>query len=122
MEDIMTTPLDRIQVEFDELVVKYQEAIADGKLSFSDAMGLLLHGAFSIATVLQGYVELDFEKRKAVGIDLCTQFYEKVIEPIDLPIPDFIEVPLDKTLKMIVPTLIGSVYDAIDTYVYKKLD
>jgi hypothetical protein len=118
----MTTPYDKIKAEFDELVLKYKEAIADGKLSFSDALSLLLHGSFSIAQLLQNYVELDFEKRKAIGVDLAVQFYDEVIAPIDLPLPNLIEPIFDRTLAAAIPGFIGVIYDSVDALVYQKLE
>lgn len=118
----MTTPYDKIKIEYDEMVLKYKEAIQDGKLSFSDALSLLLHGSFSIAKLLQGYVELPFEQRKAVGVDLATQFYEEVIAPIDLPIPNVIEPLFDKSLGLAIPSVIDLIYTSIDQMLYQKLD
>lgn len=118
----MTTSLDKIRMEFESIKAEYQEAIADGKLSFGDAFNLLLHGVFSISKLLSQYAELDFEKRKALGVDLAQEFYDEVIKPIDLPIPNWIEGQVDKMLGLAVRPIVESIYDTIDEMIYKKLD
>lgn len=118
----MSTPYEKIQIEYQELIAKYKEAITDGKLSFSDAIGLLMHGSFSIAKLMQGYVDMPFEQRKAVGVDLCVQFYDDVIAPIDLPIPNIIEPMVDKTVGLMVKPLVESIYDAVQAIIYDKLN
>ena len=118
----MTTPLDKVMIEFASIKEQYKEAIADGKLSFSDAFNLLLHWVFSISKLLSKYSELDFEKRKALGVDLAQEFYDEVIAPIDLPIPNWIEGQVDKMLGLAVKPIVESIYDTIDEFIYKKLD
>lgn len=118
----MTTSLDKIRMEFESVKAEYQDAISDGKLSFGDAFNLLLHGVFSISRLLSQYAELDFEKRKAIGVDLAQEFYDEVIKPIDLPIPNWIEGQVDKMLGLAVKPIVESIYDTIDEMIYKKLD
>lgn len=119
----MTTPYERIKEQYDELVAKYKELIADGKLSMQDSFTLLLMGSGAIVRFLSDYTDLDYDKRKAIGVDLISQFYADVIAPLDIPgIPNIIEPMIDSAIQNVIPAVVGAIYDGIHALIIDKIN
>lgn len=109
----MPEPFDSVKVEFDKIIFKYKELISDGTLSFSDAFSLSMFGLGVAITVLQPYTEMPYVQRKIYASQLAQQFYDEVVAPLDLPIPNFIESFVDKQISNMIPALVEMAFDAI---------
>lgn len=112
------THLEKIKAEFDLVLAKYKELIADGTLSTSDMLSLLVSGIGSVVRVMDGYIDLPFEQRKQIGLELTQQFYTEIIAPIDIPgVPNIIEGYIDNVAGQLLMVGVEKLYDAIQQMV-----
>ena len=114
----MTTPYDRIKLSYKKIVDKYNEGIADGSISFGEGFGIFLAATLDIVSMLEDFSDLTDEQKKATAVDLISQFYKEVIEPLQLG-PGLLDSYIDKTIEGLIPTFVETVYDAVVTFLKK---
>jgi hypothetical protein len=88
--------------------------------SSGEGLALVLHGTLSIVSMLEDYVDLTEEQKRATAIDLVGQFYKDVVEPLQLG-PGLLDGYIDSTIEGLIPTFVGSVYDAVSAFVKKVI-
>lgn len=114
MADVVGAPYDDVKVEFDKVIAKYNELMADGTFSFTDAWSLSVAGLGAAITVLKPYSDLPYHMRREWAKQLAQEFFDKVVAPIDLPyIPNFFENMLDNQISNLIPFMVDSLYDAL---------
>lgn len=115
----MTTPYDRIKQGYDNIVLEYKKSIEDGSLSFGEGLSLVLHGTLSIVSLVEDFADLTEAQKRATAIDLVSQFYKDVVEPLQLG-PGLLDGYIDRSLQALLPEFVGTVYDAVSTF-FKKV-
>lgn len=98
---------------------KWEAAVADGtggSESFvPKVFGLGLDTLKDLAPAILAIATTP-ESRRGMILTLVEQFYDKYIEPLDLPwIPNVIEPIVDSGLKLLLSQLVGRAYDAFVT-------
>lgn len=110
----MSTLYDQAKKSVETVVAKYQEANADGKLSFSEIVSLTSTVVGQIVSLAEtGLPGTGEEKKKAV-LDAVAQVYDEYIAPIDISkIPNFIEPVIDNGAKQLLLAVADGLIDAL---------
>lgn len=90
-----------------------RQAAADGKITVAEVFKILSLAGKSLGTISASFIGVPAEERRTIVIQAIQDLYDDVIVPLDIPgIPGFVEVPMEKIIAQLLPTIVGAAYDA----------
>jgi hypothetical protein len=115
------TPLtsrDLIKLEAEKLVAKTKESLNEVKdIALAEAWKILQLAAASLIQVIEALgSDLSSPDKKALAMNLLSDFYDSVFVVIDIPVvPNMLEPMIHKYVKMFLMILLSSTIDALVT-------
>ena len=107
---------DLVQEEVDKVISVYKDKKLDG-LTFKEVFEVLTTAVSSFVRLVESVGGAHPGKwKKAVVVAAIESFYEQVIKPIDLPIPDWLEwTVVDPVLEKSIAPVISGLIDGLVT-------
>jgi hypothetical protein len=107
------TLFDVIKAEIDKIILTWEDAKADTKISLSEIWTLVHEVIGAAVRVAEAWGGAGTEKKAAV-LAALEVFYDEVIAPIDIKlIPNFIEGSIDRVAKQIFLQVADGLIDAV---------
>ena len=109
---------DLIKVEVEKLTVKTQESLGTVKnVAIAEAWKILQLAVAATVQVIEAIgTDLSSPDKKALAMDLISEFYDKVFLVVDIPVvPNLLEPIIHKYVKAFLMILVSSSIDAMVT-------
>ena len=110
--------INLIKLETEKLVVKTQESLAAvKKIAIAEAGKILQLAVAAVIQVIENIgTDLSGPEKKALAMELLSNFYDKVFLIIDIPlVPNILEPIIHRYVKQFLMILVGSSIDAMVT-------
>lgn len=107
-----------IQAEVEKLIVKTQESLGVvKKIAIAEAWKILQLAVAAVVQVIEIIgTDLSSPEKKAIAMDMMSNFYDKVFIVIDIPlVPNILEPIIHKYTKIFLMILVSSSIDAMVT-------
>lgn len=96
------------------MIDRYKGCTADGKITYSEVLGLLYNGAATLVRLVEIAGHGSRAEKKQLVLAGLAKFYDTLIAPIDIiGVPDMLEPMVDSTIKSLLLSTIDGATDSI---------
>lgn len=96
------------------MIDRYKGCTADGKITYSEVLGLLYNGAATLVRLVEIAGQGSRAEKKQLVLAGLDKFYDTMIAPIDIiGVPNMLEPMVDSTIKSLLLSTIDGATDSI---------
>ena len=109
-----TSVQEQLEQTIVAMIDRYKGYTADGKITYSEVLGLLYNGAATLVRLVEIAGQGSREEKKQLVLAGLDKFYDTVIAPIDIiGVPNMLEPMVDSTIKSLLLSTIDGATDSI---------
>ena len=109
-----TSVQEQLEQTIVAMIAHYKGCTADGKITYSEVLGLLYNGAATLVRLVEIAGQGSRAEKKQLVLAGLDKFYDTLIAPIDIiGVPNMLEPMVDSTIKSLLLSTIDGATDSI---------